>query len=642
MGTDGSGKTTLSSALVNALREDGVDATREWLAAESYLMAPLRGLLRLRWRKAETPDCTEPGVNYTREVAQKHAVVARHRWAKRLYLALVFLDYRMQLSAKLIRSHRRDVLVADRYLFDVVVNVALTLGLSTEEAVELVQRQIARLPLPQVRVFLRVDPEVSMERKDDIPDIEYLRLRLQYYEAIAAAFGFVVLNGTRPIQENCGWLRDHVVESLAKPYVHYVHANNDDVGGADLVLVSMARHMRSWGPGYRTTVSLRLATTAAQAHADVGTPVMLAPVVRPQLSAGLRGLFNLAIRGPLTVVHFLRLFGREQPDIVHVNDLYEFLPAIAARIRRIPVVYHIRMIRPAGIVRDGFRWLLPRISSKIISISRAVRREYDPEGSQGDRQCIIHDLGNTTLVEFTGDVTKTQPRPPGLIPGERLVVMVGRIQGWKGQRVFLDAIRKLPDDLRRRHAFVLVGGGVEGRSDLWGSPDYLREVVTDAELLGVQWLGARDDVPALLLAADISVHCSVRPEPWGMVVIESLLAGAATIASDAGGVPEIIQAAEVGVLYPPGDAIELSKHLLKLLTLEETPRALYSVAARNRGLQLVSGESVGAQLDELYRSLLVGPSRSAIQPHFPRRETPATRGETPATRGETPATRGED
>lgn len=620
MGTDGSGKTTLSSALVNALREDGVDATREWLAAESYLMAPLRGLLRLRWRRAETPECTEQGANYTREVAQKHAVVARYRWAKRMYLTLVFLDYRMQLSAKFIRSRRREVIVADRYLFDVVVNVALTLGLSTEELVQLVQRQIARLPLPQVRVFLRVDPGVSMERKDDIPDIEYLRLRLQHYEAIAAAFGFVVLNGTRPIEENCDRLRDHVADALAKPYVHYVHANNDDVGGADLVLVSMARHMRSWGQGYRTTVSLRLATTAAQAHADVGTPVMLAPVVRPQVSAGLRGLLNLAVRGPLTLIHFLRLFGRERPDIVHVNDLYEFLPAIAARIRRIPVVYHIRMIRPAGMVRDGFRRLLPRISSKIVSVSTAVRRVYDPDGSQGDRHCVIHDLGNTTLVEFTGDVARPQPRPAGLIPGERLVVMVGRIQGWKGQRVFLEAIRKLPEDLRLRHAFVLVGSGVEGRSDHWGSPDYLREVVTEAELLGVQWLGARDDVPALLQAADISVHCSVKPDPFPGVVIESLLAGAATIASDLGGVPEIIQAPEVGILYPPGDAIELSNHLLKLLTLEITPRALYSVAARNRGLQLVAGESVGAQLDEVYRSLLVGPIQSAIHPHSSRRK----------------------
>lgn len=616
MGTDGSGKTTLSTALVSALQKDGVEATREWLGAESYLMAPLRGFLRLWWSKAAPPDSASLGANYTREVAQKHVVVARHRWAKRLYIAAVLLDYRIQLASKFIRNPC-DVLVADRYLFDVVVNLALTLDLSKKEAIELVQWQIARLPLPQVRVFLRVDPEVSMQRKGDIPDIEYLRLRMQYYEAIAAAFGFVVLDGARPIQQNCDWLCDHVLDSLAKPYVHYVHANNDDVGGADFVLVSMARHMRTWGHGYRTAVSLRLATAAAHLHAEAGTPVMLASVVRPQVSAGLRGLFSLMVRGPFTLIHFVRLFGREQPDIVHVNDLYEFLPAIAAWIQRIPVVYHIRMIRPKGTVRNGLKWLLPHISSKIISVSAAVRREYDPDGSQGDRHCVIHDLGNASLVEFAGDVTETQPRPSGLISGKRLVVMVGRIQEWKGQRVFLDAVSKLPDELRRDHAFVLAGGTVEGRSGYWGSSDYIHQVLAVAQELGVQWLGERDDIPALLLAADISVHCSIKPDPFPGVVIESLLAGAATIASDLGGVPEIIQSSEVGLLCPPGDAPQLSNLLLKLLTQEMTPRAAYSVAARSRALELVAGSSVDRQVDELYHSLLVEPRRPAFRRYNP-------------------------
>ncbi len=203
MGTDGSGKTTLSTALVELLREEGIDAAREWLAAESYIMAPVRVALRLRWRKMESPEQSALDTNSSREVAQKQAMVTRYQWATRVYIGALLLDYRLQLAFKFLRSRRRQVLVADRYLFDVVVNLALTLGMSPAEAVELSQRQLARLPLPQVRVFLRVEPEVSLQRKDDIPDVEYLRLRFQYYEAIASAFGFVVLDGTRPVEENC-------------------------------------------------------------------------------------------------------------------------------------------------------------------------------------------------------------------------------------------------------------------------------------------------------------------------------------------------------------------------------------------------------------------------------------------------------
>lgn len=612
MGTDGSGKTTLTSALVELLRDEGVDATREWLGAESYIMAPVRRVLRSRWRKVATPEHSTLVAGYSREVAQKHAVVTRYRWGRRLYIAAVLLDYRAQLLFKFLRTRRREVLVADRYLFDVVVNLGLTLGLPPREAVELAQRQIARLPLPKIRVFLRVEPETSMQRKDDIPDIEYLRLRLQYYEAIAAAFGFVVLDGTRPIEENCRWLRDHVHESLARPHVHYVHSNNQDVGGADLVLVSMARHMWSWRRGYRTSVSLRLATAAARAHADAGIPVFLAPVVRPQVAAGARGLLKLAIAGPATLIYFLRLFGREQPDIVHVNDLYEFLPALAARIRRIPVVYHVRMIK-FGLICRGFKFLLPRLSNNLIFVSDAVRRVYDAAGSQGDRQHVIHDLGNPTLVNFTGDVTVNGPRPSELLAGGRLVVMVGRIESWKGQRVFLEAISMLPAEVRERHVFALVGGGVPGRLV------YLDNVLREAERLRVHWLGARDDIPALLLAADISVHCSIEPDPFPGVVIEGLLAGTATVAADAGGVPEIIDSSEVGVRYRPADAAELSSHLLTLLTQKTPPRALYSVAARARALQLVAPSSVDAKIDEVYRNLLAGPSRSALQTRVSRR-----------------------
>lgn len=605
VGTDGSGKTTMSSALVDLLREQGVDAAREWLGAESYITAPVRKLLRSRWRRLPTSESSQ---QTTREVAQKQAMVARHAWAKRLYLAVVLLDYRLQLAFKMQRNRGRDLLVADRYLFDVIVNLALTYGLSIQETVELAQRQIAKLPLPLVRIFLRVEPEVSMQRKDDIPDIEYLRLRFDYYEAIAASFGFVVLDGTLPVADNAKWLLEHVITSLELPHVHYVHANNEDVGGADFVLVSMADQMRSWAGAYRTTVSLRSATAAARLHAQRGTPVLLAPVVRPQVTAGPRGLVRLAVKGPVTLAYFYRLFGRERPDIVHVNDLYDFLPALAARARHVPVVYHIRMIR-AGFVRRVFRQLLPRSSDAIVSVSEAVRRVYDPQRSLGGRHRVIHDLGNPVLVDFAGDVTVNQARPTGLAPGGRLVIMVGRIQEWKGQHVFLDAISLLPADIRQRNAFVLVGGGVDGRSDYWGSPEYVGEVVAKAGHLGVQCLGDRNDVPDLLLAADVSVHCSIRPDPFPGVVIESLLAGTATVAADVGGVPEMIDSPDVGMLYAPGDARALSDHLLQLLDSDTSPRSRFGSAARARALRLVSPKAIYDQIDGLYRDL-IPPSRT--------------------------------
>lgn len=598
IGTDGSGKTTLSGALVSLLNADGLTASHEWLGAESYFMAPVRFVLRKAWvKKAPSADSRGSG-SYSGDIASKNGLAQRFPWAVPLYIFVVTADYRFQLFLKLSRNRRKDVIVADRYLFDVAVNLGLTLGWSPERTVEFAQRRLSKMNAPRAGVFLRVEPEVSMARKDDIPDIDYLRLRFRYYEAIANAFGFVVLDGTLPIAENAAWLCEHVYAELAKPYVHYVHANNHDVGGADLVLVSMAAHMRKLDGhgGFRTTVSLRLATDAASRHAEVGTPVFLASFVRPQLTAGVSGLVLLGVRAPATLAQFWRLFGRERPDLVHVNDLYDFLPALAARLRGIPVVYHIRMIK-GGVVRKAFSTLLPRVSRATVSVSDAVRRTYFPGEASSGAAVVIHDLAKPELVADPGDVQIPRSRPPELDGPGRLVVMLGRIEEWKGQHVFVDAVVHLPGSVRAGNTFALIGGGVPGKNG------YLDRVTADAAAAGIRCLGIRTDASALLLAADVSVHASIQPDPFPGVVIEGLLAGTATVAANDGGVTEMINEQSVGLLYAPGDHVALAAALEQLLTQGDSPRSAYAVAARQRGLELTDAETVDSALADLYREV---------------------------------------
>jgi glycosyltransferase involved in cell wall biosynthesis len=142
------------------------------------------------------------------------------------------------------------------------------------------------------------------------------------------------------------------------------------------------------------------------------------------------------------------------------------------------------------------------------------------------------------------------------------VGLVGRFVEWKGQHVFLEAAERLVTSGRDDGArFVLVGAA------LFGEDDYAAEIERRAAALGgrAELLGFRPDIAAVLTELDILVHASVTPEPFGQVVIEGMAAGLPVIATDGGGVREIVRHGEDGLLVPMGDAAALADALAGLL-----------------------------------------------------------------------------
>jgi glycosyltransferase involved in cell wall biosynthesis len=77
--------------------------------------------------------------------------------------------------------------------------------------------------------------------------------------------------------------------------------------------------------------------------------------------------------------------------------------------------------------------------------------------------------------------------------------------------------------------------------------------------------GFRRDIADVMNSLDVVVHTSVRPEPFGRVILEGMLLGKAVVATAAGGVPELIHDGETGFLVPPGDVASLAERLIPLL-----------------------------------------------------------------------------
>lgn len=587
IGTDGSGKTTLCSRLAGEYASERV--TQIWLGAESMLMSPLRGLFRLLLRhKGEGNTNT---IDYKKELVEKQFMARRLRWLQPLYLFLVFADYLIQYHFKRFRARHSEILLLDRYFFDVCVNLAITLGWTEDELSGFLQRHFHHFGFPRVRCFVRVPPDISMQRKDDIPDIGYVETRLRYYERIARDFSFEILDGTDTTEANLRRLRSLVDKGRHSLHVHYCHSNNYDLGGADFCLFRMAEAVS--GKNIITTISLRLKTPILDRYRDASLPVICHAFCRPQLSRGVSGLAKLPFTGIVSLFYFLQLFRSLRPDIVHVNDLYDFVPALAARILRIPVVYHIRMIRERSWERSLFAFLLSNLAGASISVSRAVRNAYfKGTPPRRHRAEVIYDWPDD---QFLGTEKNTCPEAYADYPVR--VVMVGRIDSWKGQHVFVEAVRRLRSR-PKEVGFFLIGGTVTGAA----KSRYAETVLSTARKVGIVSLGERRDVRDLLQWADISVHASTLPDPFSGVVLESMLARATIIGADSGGVAEMIESGVHGILVPPGDATSLAA-ALEILLKDAGRRRKLAKAGRKRILELTEKEKLLTRILALYRDV---------------------------------------
>ena len=113
---------------------------------------------------------------------------------------------------------------------------------------------------------------------------------------------------------------------------------------------------------------------------------------------------------------------------------------------------------------------------------------------------------------------------------------------------------------------------------LFGEADYEAEVRALAAQLGlddaVEWLGFRRDVPDVVAQMDVLVHASTTGEPFGQVLIEGMAAARPVVATNGGGVPEIVLDGETGILVPMNEVELLALAMLRLWREPESARAM--------------------------------------------------------------------
>jgi glycosyltransferase involved in cell wall biosynthesis len=295
---------------------------------------------------------------------------------------------------------------------------------------------------------------------------------------------------------------------------------------------------------------------------------------------------------PIMARRIGQLLDEEKPDILHTNILAGFSPAIWAEASRrdIPVVHTVRdyyLVCPKGAkFRNGAECVSPCATCRLYSLPKKIAtRHVDAVVS------ISHHLSRAHIIASPiREVIHNSYQADGrLLPranGIGLKVgFLGRLFETKGIEILMEAVRQSDS------AHLYVAGQ--------GLPEYVEKLRQQAPprttFLGT--IPPRD----LFEKIDVLVVPSLWHEPFGRVAIEALAWGIPVIASQRGGLPEIVQPGVNGWLFEPNEKNSLAD-LLRTLTPEICHAMREACLERARAFL---PEVITAQYEQLYKRVLV-------------------------------------
>ncbi|MGZ4349648.1 MAG: glycosyltransferase family 4 protein [Solirubrobacteraceae bacterium] len=236
------------------------------------------------------------------------------------------------------------------------------------------------------------------------------------------------------------------------------------------------------------------------------------------------------------------------------------------------------------------RHVVARFSDAVIAVSEADRRRMVAEVGMPAHRVVL--IPNGIAGAPTGDGAAVA-RELGLTPGAPVLVQTATLRPQKAVEVMIAATAIV----RRAHPGVrllVAGAGDIARFEAVAAA----EGVADA----VSLLGPRGDVADLLAAASVGVLSSDF-EGMPLAVLEYMAAGLPVVATDVGGLPEIVRDGETGFLTAPRDPAALAERIGRLLSDPGLAREMGG-RGRRRQRELFSREAMVGAVSVLYERLL--------------------------------------
>lgn len=311
-------------------------------------------------------------------------------------------------------------------------------------------------------------------------------------------------------------------------------------------------------------------------------------------------------------------------DLVHSHTWYaNFAGEISSRLHGIPHVltaHSLEPLRPWKLEQLGGGYLLSswiersayESANRIIAVSDGMRQDILRVYPQLDASKIVTIHNGIDLSAFQASFKPDLVRALGVDPDRNSVLFVGRITRQKGLPYLLKAAASLPSGTQ----LVLVAGAPD-------TPEIMAEVTELVEQLRrtrerVVWLNqqlSRSELVALLSAATVFACPSIY-EPLGIVNLEAMACGTPVVATETGGIPEVVLHEKTGLLVPieqlsdgTGTPLDEDKFVsdfaASLNDLLTSPKLQeFSAAGRARVEQYFAWDKIAAETIAVYRSAL--------------------------------------
>lgn len=279
-------------------------------------------------------------------------------------------------------------------------------------------------------------------------------------------------------------------------------------------------------------------------------------------------------------------------EVIHNNNCLDS-NGVARRLN-VPIVWHFH-----GCFYDNSRMTRYSLQkcAHYISISNFVYKTVMAHGWMAEDK--ISTLLNPVqqAVQQYDDHALAEKRSELGLQGCYVICVFGRLINWKGQAECIDAIEIVANTLPNVK-LLMIGDD----SEFGGYKEDLVDKVVKKNLADiVQFIGYTKETDLYYQLCDLVVHCSIEPEPFGLVITEAMLNRVPIVASCYGAGPELVRDGENGLIADPLNPSDLASKILTITRSQELQQLFVTNGMALAGT--LSAESYAEKLFEIYQKV---------------------------------------